>query len=148
MPAFLRAFLRISARRPESPRRPHPLRTQSPGAKDARYARHRRVARRGASRRERPVRSVRSFPLTEIPTISILRAMEVHFTPEQESQLSRIADHSGTGAEQLVKDAALRLVQEDMHFRAGVRRGIEQADRGELVNHNDVKARIERLLQP
>ena len=33
MPAFLRVFLRISARRPESPRRPHPLRTQSPGAK-------------------------------------------------------------------------------------------------------------------
>jgi predicted transcriptional regulator len=73
--------------------------------------------------------------------------MEVHFTPEQEAQLSRIASHSGTDTERLVKDAALRLVEEDMRFRAGVRRGIEQADRGELVDHNDVKARIERLLQ-
>jgi predicted transcriptional regulator len=74
--------------------------------------------------------------------------MEVHFTPEQEAQLSRIANHSGTDAEQLVREAALRLVEEDVHFRAGVRRGIEQAERGELVNHNEVKARIERLLQP
>lgn len=74
--------------------------------------------------------------------------MEVHFTPEQESQLSRIAGHSGADAEQLVKDAALRLVEEDMQFRAGIRRGIEQAERGELASHSDVKARIERLLQP
>jgi predicted transcriptional regulator len=73
--------------------------------------------------------------------------MEVHFTPEQESLLSRIAGHNGTDAEQLVKDAALRLVEEDRHFRAGVRRGIGQADRGELANHSDVKARIERMLQ-
>jgi predicted transcriptional regulator len=48
----------------------------------------------------------------------------------------------------LVKDAALRLVEEDIDFRTGVRRGIEQANRGELMNHGDVKARIERLLQP
>jgi predicted transcriptional regulator len=74
--------------------------------------------------------------------------MKVHFTPEQEAQLSRIANHSGTDNEQLVREAALRLVEEDTHFRAGVRRGIEQAERGELVNHNEVKARIERLLQP
>jgi predicted transcriptional regulator len=74
--------------------------------------------------------------------------MEVHFTPEQEAQLSRIANDRGADAEQLVKDAALRLVEEDMYFRAAVRRGIEQADRGELMNHSDVKARIERLLQP
>ena len=72
--------------------------------------------------------------------------MEVRFTPERESQLSQIAGHRGTDAERLVKDAALRLLEEDMRFRAGVRRGIEQADRGELVSHKDVKARIERLL--
>ena len=74
--------------------------------------------------------------------------MEVHFTPEQEAQLSRIATYAGTDAEQLVKDAVLRLVEEDVRFRAGVRRGTEQADRGELLNNNDVKARIERILQP
>jgi len=73
--------------------------------------------------------------------------MEVHFSPEQEAQLSQIADYNGTPAEQLVKQAALRPVEEDSAFRASVRRGIEQADRGELIEHDEVKARIERLLK-
>jgi predicted transcriptional regulator len=74
--------------------------------------------------------------------------MEVHFTPEQEAQLGRIAGYSGTDTERLVKDAALRVVEEDSQIRAGIHRGIEQADRGELMNHDDVKDRIERLLHP
>jgi predicted transcriptional regulator len=86
--------------------------------------------------------------LTEAAASSTLIAMEVHFTPEQEAQLGRIAGYSGTGAEELVKDAAMRVVEEDLRFRACVRRGIEQAGRGELRSHSDVKARIERLLQP
>jgi len=73
--------------------------------------------------------------------------MEVNFTPEQEAQLTQIAIHFGTDTEQLVKDAALRLLQDDAQFLAGVRRGIEQADRGELLSHEDVKARIARILQ-
>ena len=73
--------------------------------------------------------------------------MEVHFTPEQEAQLSQLAAHAGTATEELVKDAALRLVEEDARFRAGVRRGIAQADRGELMEHDEVKARVERLLK-
>ena len=44
--------------------------------------------------------------------------MEVHFTPEQETQPSQIANHAGTDAERLVKDAALRLIQEEARFRA------------------------------
>ena len=36
--------------------------------------------------------------------------MELHFTPEQEAQLAQIATSAGTNTEQLVKDAALRLL--------------------------------------
>jgi hypothetical protein len=36
--------------------------------------------------------------------------MEVHFTPEQEAQLARIATTAGTNTERLVKEAALRLL--------------------------------------
>lgn len=86
--------------------------------------------------------------LTQAPAISTMKAMEVHFTPEQEAQLSQIARNSGIDTEHLVQDAALRLVDEDARFRAAVRRGIEQADRGELLDHSEVVARIERLLQP
>ena len=73
--------------------------------------------------------------------------MELNFTPEQEAQLSRIANHQGTNPEELVKHAALRIVEEDAEFRAGVHRGIEQADRGELIEHDEVKARIQALLK-
>jgi hypothetical protein len=38
--------------------------------------------------------------------------MEVHFTPEQEKRLTQIAANAGTDAERLVKDAALRLLEE------------------------------------
>jgi len=72
--------------------------------------------------------------------------MEVRFTPEQEAQLSQIANQAGIDAEQLVKDAALRVVEEDAEFLAGVRRGLAQADRGETIEHEKVKARVDRRI--
>jgi predicted transcriptional regulator len=77
-----------------------------------------------------------------------LKATEVHFTPEQEAQLSQIATKAGTDAERLVKDAALRLLQEDARFRAAVREGIAQADRGELIGEEEMDARLEQMLRP
>lgn len=44
--------------------------------------------------------------------------------------------------ESLVKSAALDLVEEDREFRATVRAGIAQANRGELLEHEDVNSRI------
>jgi hypothetical protein len=38
--------------------------------------------------------------------------MEVHFTPEQEARLAEIATNAGTDAEGLVRDAALRLLDQ------------------------------------
>jgi predicted transcriptional regulator len=70
--------------------------------------------------------------------------MEVHFTPEQEAQLSRIATNAGTDAERLVKDAALRLVEEKSRFSAAVREGIAQADRGDLIDDDEVRIWLER----
>jgi hypothetical protein len=50
--------------------------------------------------------------------------MEVHFSPEQEAQLSQIANYAGTRVEQLLKEAALRMVErmveEDAQIRAGI----------------------------
>jgi predicted transcriptional regulator len=75
-----------------------------------------------------------------------LKAMEVHFTPEQETQLSHIAAQAGTDPARLVKDAALRLL-EDVRFRAAVREGIEQADRGEFIEEAEMDARFEQILR-
>jgi predicted transcriptional regulator len=68
--------------------------------------------------------------------------MEVHFTPEQEAQLSQIAIKAGIDPERLVKDAALRLLEEDARFRAAVREGIEQANRGEFIEESEMDARL------
>ena len=43
-------------------------------------------------------------------------AIQVHFTPEQEAQLARLAIKAGTDPEHLVKDAALRLLEDEARF--------------------------------
>ena len=76
-----------------------------------------------------------------------LKTMDVQFTPEQEAQLAQIASKAGTDPERLVKDAALRLLQQDARFRAAVREGIKQADRGEFIEEDEMDARLEQMLQ-
>jgi predicted transcriptional regulator len=77
----------------------------------------------------------------------MLKGMEVHFTPEQEAQLAQMASTEGTEPERLVKEAALRLLQEDARFRAAVREGIAQADRGEFIEEEEMDARLEQMLR-
>lgn len=73
--------------------------------------------------------------------------MEVHFTPEQEAQLAQIAEKSGTGLAQLVKDAALRLLENESRLGVAVRVGIPQADRGEFIEEAEMDARFEEMLR-
>lgn len=71
--------------------------------------------------------------------------MEVHFTLEQEARLAKIATHEGIDPAQLVKEAALRVLEDDARFRAAVRQGMEQADRGQLIEEDEMDARVKRL---
>ena len=73
--------------------------------------------------------------------------MEVRFTPEQEAQLSKIATREGLDPEELVKDAALRLLEDDARFRAGVKKGLEQAERGHFIEEQEMDARVKRMFQ-
>jgi predicted transcriptional regulator len=74
--------------------------------------------------------------------------MEVHFTPDEEAKLAQIATKAGTDAARLVKDAALRLLEEEARFRAAVREGIAQADRGEFIDEAEMDVRLEQMLRP
>jgi predicted transcriptional regulator len=76
-----------------------------------------------------------------------LKAMEVHLTPDIGAQLHQLATSTGTDAEQLQKDAALRRLREDAQFRASVRKGVEQADPGEFIEEDEMNARVERMFQ-
>jgi predicted transcriptional regulator len=73
--------------------------------------------------------------------------MEVDFTPEQTAQLAQIATKAGTDPAHLVKDAALRLLEEENRLRAAVREGIAQANRGEFVEEEEMDARFEEMLR-
>jgi predicted transcriptional regulator len=73
--------------------------------------------------------------------------MELHFTPEQEANLAQLASREGTDAERLVKQAALRLLEEDARFRASVREGIAQADRGNFIEEQEMNSLIEQMLR-
>ena len=72
--------------------------------------------------------------------------MEVQFTPEQEVKLGQIASVKGVEPARLVQDAALLLIEDDESFRAGVRKGIEQADQGMFIEEAEMDARIARML--
>jgi len=77
--------------------------------------------------------------------ISYTGVMEIHFTAEEAAALSKIAQREGVGAEQFVRDAALQLLEGDARFRASVRTGLEQADRGEFIEEEEMDARIRQI---
>jgi predicted transcriptional regulator len=72
--------------------------------------------------------------------------MEVQFPPDVETRLQQVASANGKNAEQLVRDAVARMLEDQARFIAGVQRGIEQAGRGEFVEHQEVVNRIGKLL--
>ena len=72
--------------------------------------------------------------------------MEVQFTPEQEARLGQIASVEGVAPARLVQDAALLLIEDDERFRAGVRKGIDQADQGMFIEEAEMEARISQIL--
>ncbi|HWF05017.1 MAG TPA: hypothetical protein VHA06_15105 [Candidatus Angelobacter sp.] len=72
--------------------------------------------------------------------------MEVRFSPEFEAELKRVASASGRGAEQLVQEIVETYLNHDQWFRTEVEKGLEQLDKGEFVDHDEVVARIEHHL--
>jgi predicted transcriptional regulator len=70
-----------------------------------------------------------------------------HFRPQPESQLSEIASQAGRDPEHLAKNAVLLLLQRDARYRAGVRKGLEQAERGDFVEERGMETRSDRMLQ-
>lgn len=73
-------------------------------------------------------------------------AMEIELSPELQAKLDRIASQQGRDTKSLVKEAVERLVGYDEWFLRQVEIGLAQADRGELLEDNEVAARIENLI--
>jgi len=76
-----------------------------------------------------------------------LEGMEVHFTPELQAKLDRVAAENNSGADEYVQQLVERYL-EDASFRAAVRKGMEQADRGEFIEEEEeMDARVARMFQ-
>jgi predicted transcriptional regulator len=72
--------------------------------------------------------------------------MEIELSPELQAKLDRIASEQGRDTKSLVKEAVERLVGYDEWFLRQVEIGLAQADRGELLEDNEVAARMENLI--
>ena len=70
--------------------------------------------------------------------------MEVRLGPDLQAKLGQLASKQGRDTEELIADAVERMVNFDQWFMREVEKGISAADRGELVDHNDVQKLIDR----
>ncbi len=73
--------------------------------------------------------------------------MELRLPAEQEAQLAQIATKTGTKPERVAQDVLTRYLDDEARFRAAVREGVAQADRGELIEEAEMDARLEQMLR-
>jgi predicted transcriptional regulator len=69
--------------------------------------------------------------------------MEVHFDRDLQTKLSRMAAQQGRAAETLVEEAVERMVDDAEWFLGEVDEGLAAADRGEFIDHDDVRKLID-----
>jgi predicted transcriptional regulator len=72
--------------------------------------------------------------------------MEVTLNHDVQSKLARLAAERGRDAEALAREAIERFVDYDEWFVKEVEKGLEQIARGEVLTHEEVGARLEKLL--
>jgi predicted transcriptional regulator len=72
--------------------------------------------------------------------------MEVHLNSDLQAKLSRLAALQGRNTDALVQEAIARFVDYDEWFIREVEKGLASADRGELLTHEEVGARLEKLI--
>jgi predicted transcriptional regulator len=71
-------------------------------------------------------------------------SMEVQLTPDLEAKLARLAAESGRDKQSLGREAIERLVDYDEWFLREVDKGLAAADRGELIDHEEIGKLINR----
>lgn len=84
--------------------------------------------------------------MTRTPAIPTLESMEVHFSADLQTKLSRLASEQGRDSETLVKEAVERMVNYDECFLAEVDKGLAQIESGQTLSHEEVGARLDKYL--
>jgi predicted transcriptional regulator len=74
--------------------------------------------------------------------------MEVRLNPDLQAKLTRLATQQGRDSESLVVEAVERMVNYDEWFLQEVEKGLAAADRGELIDHEDIRKLIDSRRYP
>lgn len=83
----------------------------------------------------------RLTPSTPMPNLT---SMEVHLNSELQQKLGLLAAQQGMTSEALVVEAVERMVSHDEWFLREVEKGLEEADRGDLIDHAEVRRIIDQ----
>jgi predicted transcriptional regulator len=74
--------------------------------------------------------------------------MEVHLPQGQEAELNELAARTGRGTDELVQEAVARLLAHNEWFQEQVQVGLDQIQRGEFIEEEEMDARVARMLRP
>ena len=72
--------------------------------------------------------------------------MEVNLNPDLQARLTHLAAQQGRDTEALAREAIERLVDYDEWFIREVDKGLAQIEQGKVLTHEEVGARVKRLL--
>ena len=73
--------------------------------------------------------------------------MEVHFTPELQAKLDRIAEENHSVPDNYVQQLVESYLDHDAWFRHKVNASVDRLDRGEFLTHEEVGSRLEKMFQ-
>ena len=72
--------------------------------------------------------------------------MDIHLDPDLQAKLAKLAAEHGRDPETLAKEAIQRFVDYDEWFTEEVKKGLAQIERGQVLTHEEVGVRLEKLL--
>lgn len=74
--------------------------------------------------------------------------MELYLSQEEKEQLDQIALRDGkANVGELLREVALRMLDQDRRFRAAVMEGIASAERGDFIEEEEMDARFAKMLE-
>ncbi len=71
--------------------------------------------------------------------------MNISLVPEQEARIAELAARDGRSADEIVREAIDRYLEDDARFVEAVMQGLASLDSGQFVSHEEVGRRIDRL---
>lgn len=73
------------------------------------------------------------------------KPVTIQLTEAQEDHLRSVSEQPGNSIDVLLAEFVAKQIDYDAWFRSEVQKGIDAADRGELIDHEEFVARRQRL---